>query len=94
MKDIRLITPKQIKYLTRLIKDSTTRTNIDNLEESTLIKTIIENIGIENLTLENAREYIATFIKLDNLYQEQYENETRKIEDSVKIIDFTKYIKK
>ncbi|MGL4950179.1 MAG: hypothetical protein ACRC5M_07325 [Anaeroplasmataceae bacterium] len=94
MKEIRPITPKQIKYLTRLIKQSADRTNIDNLEESTLIKTTIENIGIENLTLEDAREYIGTFIKLDNLYQEQYENETRKIEDSVKIIDFSKYIKK
>lgn len=91
--DTRPISYNQIKYLKRLIRNSAERIRVEDMEESNSLKAKIEEIGIENLTLQVARGYIATFVEFDNLYQEQYEEEAKVIDNSVKIIDFSKYRK-
>ena len=91
--DIRPITYNQIKYLKRLIKYSNQGIRNEDIEKCDLLKSRIEEIGIENLTLQLAKEYIATFVEFDKLYQEQYEEEARTIDNSVKTIDFSKYRK-
>lgn len=91
--DTRPITYNQIKYLKRLIKYSNQGIRNEDIEKCDLLKSRIEEIGIENLTLQVAKKYIATFVELNKLYQEQYEEEARPIDNSVKIIDFSKYRK-
>lgn len=91
--DTRPITYKQIKYLKRLMRNSAERIRVEDIEERNSLKVKIDKIGVDNLTLEVAKGYIATFVEFDRLYQEQYESEVSKIDSSVKIIDFSKYRK-
>ena len=91
--DTRPISDKQIRYLKRLIKYLNQRLRKEDIEKCNLLKEKIEIIGIENLKLQEAKEYIATFIEFENLYQEQYVAEAKEIDDDIKIIDFSKYKK-
>ncbi|MEG0873555.1 MAG: hypothetical protein RSG48_06380 [Clostridia bacterium] len=91
--DTRPISYNQIKYLKRLIRNSAERTRDRDMEEYNVLKAKIEEIGVDKLTLKVARGYIATLVKFEKLYQEEKENEVGKIENSAKIIDFSKYRK-
>ena len=91
--DVRPITDKQLRYLKRLVRNSDKKIRAEDIEGCNSLKDKIEGIGIENLTLELAREYIANFVEFERAYQQQYESEARKIDNTIKIIDFSKYRK-
>lgn len=87
----RPITKKQLSYLKRLIKYSHQRLRVEDIDRCSSLKDKIEKIGIENLTLEEAKNHITTFLDFEKAYKEQYEEEAKSIDNSVKIIDFSKY---
>lgn len=89
--DIRPITKKQLSYLKRLIKYSHQRLREEDVEQCNLLREKIEEVGIENLSLELAKEYIEIFLKLEKAYKEQYENEAMEIDSSSKVIDLFSY---
>lgn len=67
------ITYKQLKYLKRLIKYANKSLRVEDMAKCNSLKNEIEIIGIQNLTLEEAKLYIATFVNFEELYKKQYE---------------------
>lgn len=89
--DTRPITKKQLSYLKRLIKYSHQKLREEDIDQCNSVKEKVEEMGIENLTLELAKEYIDIFVKLERAYKEQYESEAKEIDNSSKVIDLFSY---
>lgn len=91
--DTRVISYSQKIYIKRLMRNAPQRTRVEDKIESRALRKKIAEIGVDKLLLKDARGYIATLVEFDKLYQEEYENEVGKIDNSAKIIDFSKYKK-
>lgn len=88
------ITDRQNKYLRRLMKYSNQRIREKDIKKCQKLKEEIEKIGVDNLTLQSAREYIALFIEFEKLYIKEYQEGIKTIDYSSKIINLNDYINK
>ena len=85
------ITDRQKKYLERLMKYSNKRIREKDIDKCKELHKEIERVGIDNLTLQSARQYIAIFVDFEKNYIRECELKIKSTDNLHKVINLDDY---